>query len=281
MPSKLGKLEAIHAGLQEDPLSLAPHKAHRAQPTAPITLTRLDPTTEADPSIVRADLDATTDVDPMPRLRKFEPEEPKAAEPPKPPTLLDKLQARGALTRDYAVVIVRMDRDQGTAGEKFGQRCLAGDPPWAAEDDFSAMAAHRGDLHRRRVLRHDDYRRNAAQLRRQCERRTVVSRRVGGYTTRGQRLGQGEHRVRCTAQLECPAALQVLALEDQARTELGIECFISQERRATDVRADASRSCADGGEIRYVFAGGQFGAHALFQSIGDGEAIAATNKRSR
>ena len=109
----------------------------------------------------------------------------------------------------------------------------------------------------------------------------MIPRRVSCNPSRRQRLRKREDRVRRTAQLERPAALQVLALEDQASPELGIEQFIAQERRAVHVGPDASRRRADGGEIRYVFVGRQFGAHALLQSMRDAAANPGANRRSR
>ena len=90
----------------------------------------------------------------------------------------------------------------------------------------------------------------------------VVAGRIGDHAA-GKRLrGQGKDQVRGSADLECAAALEVLAFEEGAHAGFGVEPGGSEDRRAARQRPDPFR--------RRAHVGGLNGEGHLFEDSAHG-----------
>ena len=152
---------------------------------------------------------------------------------------VEQLLRRGALPRDDVGMVV--GRDQGHAA-LFGQTLadrLAVFAVAVVDDDGRAIAAGRRDLGSRRVVRHDDHRRHAEQRGRKRDRLGVIARGEGDDAGAPLALVEAGQRVEGAAELEGAHALEVFALEEELRAELGVGGARGQHRRAMSVAGDA------------------------------------------
>jgi hypothetical protein len=113
------------------------------------------------------------------------------------------------------------------------------------QDDVSTVFPCGRDLGRRRVLRHRDGCRDTQQPGRQRDGLRVVARREGhdaGLALVGVELRQ---RIEGAAELERAHALEVFALEKDARPELAVDGARAQDRRAVGMPLDARGGSRD------------------------------------
>ena len=79
---------------------------------------------------------------------------------------------------------------------------------------------------------------------------SVVSRGMGGHSSGGFFLAQGEHGVRGTPELEGTHLLEIFALEEKLGPGHGIEARACKDRGAMSVRADTLGRSQDILQIR-------------------------------
>jgi len=146
--------------------------------------------------------------------------------------LLQQLQRCRALAGDDVRMVE--GRHQGHAA-LFGQAAadgLAVVGEAVEGDHLGAVFPRGGDLGCGRVLGHDDQGRHIEQARRQRDGLRVVARREGQHAAFALRIAEAAERVVGAAELEGAHALQVLALEEELRAQLGIGRAGAQHRRA-------------------------------------------------
>ncbi len=163
------------------------------------------------------------------------------------PTSSNSSLRRRALPGDHVGVVVRRDQRQAALG---------GEPP----ADRLAVLACSGRRRRprrrsprvaatfdgRRVVRHDDRRRHAEQLRRKRDRLRVVARRERDHAAPPRLVRELRERVVGAAELERAHALQVLALEEQRCAGPRVRRARGQDRRAV---GDARQPLRGGGDV--------------------------------
>ena len=151
-----------------------------------------------------------------------------------------QFEGRGALPRNHACVVKRMNHVSRAASQQGGERRLARSEPRAAGDDLAPRLADGGQLHGRRIGRGNHDAAQPAQTRRQGERRTVVARRMGRHG--GDIRRQLQHRIHGAPELEGAAMLKVLALEEHAATHASIETRRGHDGRPRQMRCQPPRS---------------------------------------
>ena len=104
-------------------------------------------------------------------------------------------------------------------------------------------------LHLRRIVGHDDERRDAAPLGGVCERCAVIAGRMRDNAAARFIFAQREHRVAGAASLECTDPLKILAFEIQLGVDFGIDRRRAEYRRAMHVWRDSNVRGANGLEV--------------------------------
>jgi hypothetical protein len=99
-------------------------------------------------------------------------------------------------------------------GDAFALTCLA-------QHHLGAVAAGGVHLDGRRLLRHDDVRRNSIDRRRIGHGLGMVSARVGDHSAGPDRLVEVADRVERAANLERPDSLQIFRLDPQGTVLVG------------------------------------------------------------
>ena len=120
---------------------------------------------------------------------------------------------------------------------------------WPAEADRRSAPAHVLLLDPGSGLGHHDERRDTTPRRGIRHRRAMIARRVRHHALTCVALGQREHGVAGAARLERAGALEVLRLEEELRTNLGVERMTGEHRCAMDVRRDPRLRCAHCAEV--------------------------------
>ena len=127
--------------------------------------------------------------------------------------VFDEFLGRRTLPGNDVRVIEWRDERQATfAGDGTGKHLTIGDQT-VVQHDLGAIAARRGNLHRRRILRHNDGGGDAEQSAGQRHRLRVIARRkrhdaLGSPIFRHQR-----ERIESAAELERTRALKIFRLE--------------------------------------------------------------------
>jgi hypothetical protein len=138
------------------------------------------------------------------------------------PHFLEELAGRGALPGDDIRMLERGNEGQAPiARETRGDRLAAFSIP-IVKLHPPAVAAGRLDLHRRRILGHDNCGGDAQQLSGERHRLCMVPRREGHHAPLTLVRRKRCYRVESPAEFERPRALQVLTLEEQLRADKGI-----------------------------------------------------------
>lgn len=150
----------------------------------------------------------------------------------------EQFLGRGALPGQHVGVIVGRDQGQAMALRQVAADLLAIFRIAVIEHYLPAVATGRLDLHRRRVGRHHDGRRDPQQARREGDGLGVVAggeRHHPGGTLLG---GKPRQRVEGAAELERSHALEVFAFEEDFRAEFFVEGTRGHHRRAVGMPGD-------------------------------------------
>ena len=140
---------------------------------------------------------------------------------------VEQFLGRRALAGDHVRVVVGRDQREPVLRGEFAPDLLAILGVAVVGHNLAAVAARRGHLRGRRILRHHDRRGNAEHARRQRDRLRMVAGRERDDTVAALLRVEARQRVERAAELECAHALQVLALEEHLRAE----CFVDRPRR--------------------------------------------------
>ena len=178
----------------------------------------------------------------------------------------DQLHRGRALAGDDVRVVVRRDQREAalfgqTLADRFAVFAVA-----VVDDDLAAVASGRRDLRRRRVVRHDDGRRQADQACGERDRLRMVAR--GESDDAGlalRRIEQGQRVVGAT-ELERAHALEVLALEEELRAGFFVCRARGEHRRAMHGGRDAVGCGRDIVESRNVL-------HRVLHSVSAGTGL--------
>jgi len=138
-------------------------------------------------------------------------------------------------------MIVRRNQREPVALREFAADLLAILGVAVVRDDGAAVAARRGDLRGRRILRHHDRRRNPEHARGQRDRLRMIARRKRNDAAAALFRIETRQRVECAAELERTHALQVLALEEHLRAERVVDRARRHHGRAVRVAGDSRR----------------------------------------
>ena len=118
------------------------------------------------------------------------------------------------------------------------------------QDDFAAVSSRRGDLRRRRIVRHDNRCLDPEQARGQCDCLPVVAGRERGDARLPLRFVELRDRVVRPAKLEGAHALEVLALEEELRPGRVVRGARGRDRGPVRHAAQALGGIDDVGEGR-------------------------------
>ena len=158
--------------------------------------------------------------------------------------LLDELERGGAGSGDHRVVVERVDLRRARAGHHLRERLGTRFRRVLTCRDDPAVREHRGALHRAHRLGHHHMRGDAAGLRSERERGSVIARRVRGHAVARLAIAQRLHGVRRAAVLEGAGALQVLRLEEGGCAEPLVQRGTCEHRCVVYERRDARRGGA-------------------------------------
>ncbi len=151
--------------------------------------------------------------------------------------LFKQLESRRALPgHDQRMVERRHQRGAGSL-QNAGGDLLADLGVPVVSHNGGAVRARRFHLGARRILRHHDGGTGAHVLGRDRHCLGVVARRVSHHAALERVRGKRKNQVGRSADFEGSAALQVLALEEHARSGAGIESRASEDRCAARQRA--------------------------------------------
>ena len=160
-----------------------------------------------------------------------------------------KFKRRRALSGDHAIIVVRMNQRAARGAQQFGRSGFARRQRRLAKRNFRAIGFDRAYFHLRRVARHHHPGANAAHLRRQRQRRSMISRRMRHHASGRLRLAQRKDGVCRAANFERSGKLQVLAFEVQQRARQFIERVGNHHLRFFDVRSDAAMRLPNGLQV--------------------------------
>ena len=162
---------------------------------------------------------------------------------------LQEFQRCGALSGDHAVVIVGMNERSARGAQQFRGGGFARGERRFAERNVRAVGFDGANFHLRGVARHHHPGADAAHLRRERQRRAVISRRVRHHASRRFRFAQGKDGVGRAANFERAGELQIFAFEIQQRARQLIERVGNHHLRFLDVWSDAAVRLANGLEV--------------------------------
>ena len=109
-----------------------------------------------------------------------------------------------------------------------------------AKRNVRAVGFDGANFHLRRVAGHHHPGADAAHLRRQRQRRAVISRRMRHHASRRLRFAERKNGVGRAANFERSGELQIFAFEIQQRARKFIERVGNHDLRFLDVRSDAA-----------------------------------------
>jgi hypothetical protein len=122
----------------------------------------------------------------------------------------------------------------------------------AVKDELGAEAAHRGHLHRVRVLGYADRRLHAEETGGEGERLAVVSGRGGDDAAPALIRGELRDQVDAAPHLEGADRLVVLVLDEHLRVEQFAQGGVAVKRRGPQVRRDSTPCLQHIGERRHL-----------------------------
>ena len=187
--------------------------------------------------------------------------------------ILEQLLRRGALAGDHGGVVEGRDQRRSALGRDALRRALAALARRAiVEDHFRPVRARGGDLHRGRIRRHHDHGGNPEEPPRERDRLRMVARREGDDAVLALVRSQRMQGVVGAAELEGARALEVLALEEDARSRALVDGARGQDGSAMGDPAEPLRGLWAGQE-RDDDAGSERSAEAQSsRSVAGGEA---------
>ena len=159
--------------------------------------------------------------------------------------LLQQFQRGGTLPSHDHRMVERGHEGGSALLQNAGGECLAALGEAVVGHNLGPARAGRFHLRPRRVFGHDDGGLGPHVFRGDGGRLRMISRRVRYHAAGQRRFRQGQNQIRGATDLECPAALQVLALEEDARAGLAVESRRGKDGRLLRQGADALRRPAD------------------------------------